>query len=434
MLSAGGAKLVRAVAAGKKVAVMKTSQKKSVYAARGLAFAVVAGASLVTFPAMPSAQADEPRKERGEERRDAPPAEHGREKGEERARESAPRDGERRKEEARREGEGRPAAEPGKEREARREGEVRRDGEPRPERPPGERRDGEVGRDGEGRRAVEPRKEEARREGEGRRAVEPRKEEARRDGEPRRVAEPGRDGEPRRAPEPDREPVGRGEARGEVPRPSPFGADLNDEQRRAVMGVMQSTRVEMQELTEKNRHARMALEEAVLAEKPDPKVVEHHVREIGETEARLAATRAGALARIRPHLLAEQFERLRYSPMFGGLGPMGPGGPPPGGRGLPEGEGRFGNPRGPQPEGREELRRPAPDRERRDGDGRPPAVRGEGEGRPPAPRGEGDRRPPAPREGELRDRPPGEREAPARREEAPPRRDGDREPERRSPR
>ena len=131
MLSAGGAKLVRAVAAGKNVAVMKTSQKKSVYAARGLAFAVVAGASLVTFPAMPSAQADEPRKERGEERRDAPPAERGREKGEERAREAAPRDGERRKEEARREGEGRPAAEPGKEREARREGEVRREGEPR---------------------------------------------------------------------------------------------------------------------------------------------------------------------------------------------------------------------------------------------------------------------------------------------------------------
>ena len=373
--------------AGKKVAAMKTSRNKSVYAARGLALAVVAGASLVTFPAMPSARADEPRK--------APPGERGRETGE-----STPREGERRKEEARREGEGRPAAEPGKEREARREGEVRREGEPRPERPPGERRDGEVGRDGE----------------------------------PRRVAEPGRDGEPRRAPEPGREPVGRGEVRGEAPRPSPFGADLNDEQRRAVMEVMQSTRGEMQELTEKNRHARMALEEAVLAEKPDPKVVEHHVREIGETEARLAATRAGALARIRPHLLAEQFERLRHSPMFGGLGPMGPGGPPPGGRGLPEGEGRFGNPRGPQPEGREEVRRPAPDRERRDGDGRPPAVRGEGEGRPPAPRGEGDRRPPAPREGELRERPPGDREAPARREEAPPRRDGDREPERRSPR
>ena len=302
MLSAGGAKLVRAVAAGKKVAVMKTSQKKSVYAARGLAFAVVAGASLVTFPAMPSAQADEPRKERGEERRDAPPAERGREKGEERVREAAPRDGERRKEEARREGEGRPVAGPGKEREARREGADPNSGK------------GTIGR-------------EASREGEGRRAVEPRKEEARRDGEPRRVAEPGRDGEPRRAPEPGREPVGRGEVRGEAPRPLPFGADLNDEQRRAVMGVMQSTRGEMQELTEKNRHARKALEEAVLAEKPDPKVVEHHVREIGETEARLAATRAGALARIRPHLLAEQFERLRHSPMFGGLGPMGPGGP-----------------------------------------------------------------------------------------------------------
>ncbi len=379
MLAAGGAKMVRAVAAGKKVAIVKTSQKKSVYAARDLVFAVVAGASLVTFPAMPSAQADEPRKERGEERREAPPAERGREKGEERAREAAPREGERRKEDARREGEGRPAAEPGKEREARREG------EPRPERPPGERREAAPG--------------------------ERAKEGARRDGEPRRAPEPGREG------------GGRGEVRGEAPRPSPFGADLNDEQRRAVLEVMQGTRGEMQELLEKNRHARLALEEAVLAEKPDPKVVEHHVREIGETEARLAATRAGALARIRPHLMAGQFERLRHSPLFGGLGPMGPGGPPAGGRGLPEGEGRVGNPRGPQPEGREELRRPAPDRERRDGDGRPPAVRGEGEGRPPAPR-----------DGEVRERPPGDREAPARREEAPPRRDGEREPERRSPR
>lgn len=172
---------------------------------------------------------------------------------------------------------------------------------------------------------------------------------------------------------------------------------------------------ELQGLMEKNRQARMSLEEAALAEKADIEVVERRARTVGEIEARIAMVRARALARIRPHLMAEQFERLKHSPMFGG---MPPGPPAMRGEGR-EGDGRFGDGRGPRPEGREDVRRPAPERERREGEGRP------------APRGEGERRDVPAREGEFRERPRGDREGNGRREEAPVRREGDREPERR---
>lgn len=189
------------------------------------------------------------------------------------------------------------------------------------------------------------------------------------------------------------------------------------------------SRAEMQELMEKNRQVRHALEEAVLADPPSPEMIEQRARTIGEIEARLAVVRARSLAKIRPHLMAEQFEQLRRSPMFGGMGPMAPGGPPAvRGEGR-EGEGRPGDGRGPRPEVREDGRRPAAEGDRRGIEPRP-APRGEGE------RGfEPPRRDAAPRDGAIGERPRGEREPAPRRDEAPPRREGDREPERRpSPR
>ena len=192
-----------------------------------------------------------------------------------------------------------------------------------------------------------------------------------------------------------------------------------------VHEAMMSSRAELQELMEKNRQVRHALEEAMLADPPSPEMVEQRARAIGEIEARLAVVRARSLAKIRPHLMAEQFEQLRHSPMFGGMGPMPPGGPPvPRGEGR-EGEGRPGDVRGPRPEARDDVRRPAVEGGRREGEPRP-APRGDGE------RGiEPPRRESAPREGAVGERPRGEREPAPRREDAPPRRDGDREPERR---
>ena len=58
---------------------------------------------------------------------------------------------------------------------------------------------------------------------------------------------------------------------------------------------MEETRGEMRELMEKNREARRRLEEAVMSTQPEPPTIERFAREIGETEVRLALTRAHAL-------------------------------------------------------------------------------------------------------------------------------------------
>ncbi len=408
---------------------MKTSQKQTVWSARSLALVMAASASLVTVSAADPARAEEPRKERERERseeprRENPPAERRKEGGEERAREGVRRD-----------------AEPRKAGEARREGGERREGEARKESREGVRREGESRKEGDVRREGDLRK-----EGDVRREAQPRKEgDVRREGEPRKEGDVRREGLPRQEgrgeaqrppPEPRREGEPRGDGRGAPQRPGPFGPDLNDEQRRVVQEAMMGSRAEMQELMEKNRQVRHALEEAMLADPPSPEMVEQRARAIGEIEARLAVVRARSLAKIRPHLMAQQFEQLRHSPMFGGMGPMAPGGPPAFRGEAREGEGRPGDGRGPRPEARDEVRRPAAEGDRRGGGPRdvPPGEGGRrGEGLRDG--GEVPRREAAPRDGAVGERPRGEREPAPRRDEAPPRREGDREPERRpSPR
>ncbi len=399
---------------------MKTSQKQTVWSARSLALVMAASASLVTVSAADRARAEEPRKERERERseeprRENPPAERRKEGGEERAREGVRRDAEPRKEgEPRREGEVRKELERRREVEARGE---RAPAEPRKESREGVRREGEPRKEGDVRREGEPRKEG----------------DVRREGLPRQE---GRGEAQRPPPEPRREGEPRGDGRGAPQRPGPFGPDLNDEQRRVVQEAMMGSRAEIQELMEKNRQVRHALEEAMLADPPSPEMVEQRARAIGEIEARLAVVRARSLAKIRPHLMAEQFEQLRHSPMFGGMGPMAPGGPPAFRGEAREGEGRPGDGRGPRPEARDEVRRPAAEGDRRGGGPRdvPPGEGGRrGEGLRDG--GEVPRREAAPRGGAVGERPRGEREPAPRRDEAPPRREGDREPERRpSPR
>jgi Spy/CpxP family protein refolding chaperone len=149
---------------------------------------------------------------------------------------------------------------------------------------------------------------------------------------------------------------------------------LTEDQRASLREAMESVREESMELGERMRDARNALQEAIYAEKPDPKEIKRRAAEVGEIEGQMSVVRSQALSKIRPELSAEQREQLKRMPpefamrgpgMFGG--PGGPGGP--GGFG-PRRENFDGPPRRPageRPPGEPEdarPRRPRPEDER----------------------------------------------------------------------
>ena len=124
-----------------------------------------------------------------------------------------------------------------------------------------------------------------------------------------------------------------------------FMATLTEEQREVVREAFQANGEKMRELGEQLMAARKTMQEAVWAEKLDADLIRKKAEEMGKIEGEFAVLRAQGFAKLRPLLSAEQLEKIKASPMFGG------------GQGMFQGRPRGDAPEGgPRPQG--EVRRP----------------------------------------------------------------------------
>jgi Spy/CpxP family protein refolding chaperone len=175
-----------------------------------------------------------------------------------------------------------------------------------------------------------------------------------------------------------RGPRGDGNPRGDAPGRGQFApgmAELNldDEQRKAFRGMMESLRDHARDNGEKLMKARRELNEAIYADKVDSDAIQKKAVEMGKLEGESAVMRAEAFGKLRYKLSPEQIEKIRKNPFLLGGGMMGSPGQP----GQPGQFGQYGQPRpgggdfrrpggdqppgAPRPDGAERPRRPGAD-------------------------------------------------------------------------
>jgi len=159
---------------------------------------------------------------------------------------------------------------------------------------------------------------------------------------------------------------------------------LTEEQREAFRDELQAHRDQLREINEKAARLRPELDEALLAEKLDEKLVREKVAALAELDGERSLIRARALAKVRPSLSEEQLTRLKHLRAELGRGDFRPGpehtfrgagdggfrGPPQDFRGPGQGDNppgdRRNGPRPPRPPGgieraeRDPLPPPAP--------------------------------------------------------------------------
>lgn len=129
----------------------------------------------------------------------------------------------------------------------------------------------------------------------------------------------------------------------------PFEAVLDADQRMQFREEMEGQRERLRELDEKSMKLRRELDDALLDEKLDEKIVREKSAALGELETERSLMRARAFAKIRPSLTKEQLERLQNMRADFTRGPAGEFRPAD--QGVRRPSDRFEPPRGPRPPG-----------------------------------------------------------------------------------
>ena len=124
-----------------------------------------------------------------------------------------------------------------------------------------------------------------------------------------------------RQPQDGQRPGGQGNFGGGRPQGDNTFSILNDEQRNALREAFGANGDQMRDISEKLMTARKSLQEALWAEKIDTDGIRKKAEEIAKLEGESAVLRAKAFAKIRPMLSADQIERMKSAPAFGGPGP-----------------------------------------------------------------------------------------------------------------
>ncbi len=117
---------------------------------------------------------------------------------------------------------------------------------------------------------------------------------------------------------------------------------LDDKQRELLREAMQNNSAEIQKLDEKMRAAQKELTQAILSEKPDPKVLREKAEAVAKIQVEQTLLRAKVFGVVVPTLKPEQRDQIENSPFAmqmlmqglgggfggGGRGGRGGGGPP----------------------------------------------------------------------------------------------------------
>ncbi len=121
---------------------------------------------------------------------------------------------------------------------------------------------------------------------------------------------------------PDRQAGGMGMGGGRAA----MGGWLDDQQRELLRDAMQKDREAFRKLDESMRTAQRELTQAILAEKPDEKVVREKAEAVAKLQVEQTVLRAKAFSAVVPTLKPEQRDQIESSPWAIGMLMGGPGG------------------------------------------------------------------------------------------------------------